>query len=376
MREFEIQRFRLTGISLLIGKGTTLPIKQVAAPKIAVLVGAGMVAKTHIAAFADMAEKVRLKAILSRGSARANALAKEAAREFGLHPEVVTDLEAVASDPEVDFVVIVTPPDVRGELIHPLAAAGKHILLEKPMGRTTAEAREVLEICRGAEVSLGVVFQHRMRACSRRAAQLVASGEPGALGLAEIAVPWWRQQSYYDETGRGSYARDGGGVLISQAIHTVDLALSLTGSVASVRAMAATTRFHDMEAEDFVVAGLKFTNGAVGSIVASTASFPGGAESINLHFERASLRLASNRLTVIWRDGREDTFGEESGTGAGADPMAFSHEWHRSIIEDFVDALASGRPPAVPGEVALGAHDLVDAMIRSARSGKEEMLTV
>jgi predicted dehydrogenase len=124
----------------------------------------------------------------------------------------------------------------------------------------------------------------------------------GALGYAEIAVPWWREQSYYDEPGRGTYARDGGGVLISQAIHTIDLALSLTGPVAEVQAMTATTRFHAMEAEDVAVAGLRFANGAVGSLTASTASFPGGAEWIRLHFERASASGGgrSHRVLARW----------------------------------------------------------------------------
>ncbi len=352
----------------------TLQNTRDSARKTAVLVGAGMVAKTHVAACVAAAEKVRLKAILSRSSTRAKALAMKAARDVGHSVEVLTDLEAVTSDPEVDFAIILTPPHVRAELVRPLATAGKHILLEKPIGRTAADARQLVETCKNAEVTLGVVFQHRMRTSSRKAAKLIASGDLGALGLVEMTIPWWRGQSYYDEPGRGTYARDGGGVLISQAIHTIDLALSLAGPIASVRAMASTTRFHRMEAEDFVVAGLRFANGAVGSMVASTASFPGGAESINLHFDQASLRLASGKLSVIWRNGREEEFGEEGGTGGGADPMAFTHEWHQGIIEDFVDALIAGHAPAVPGEDALPAHDLVDAAIRSARRGREEEL--
>ncbi len=331
-----------------------------------------MVARTHVAACVAAGGKVRLKAILSRSSTRAKALAMKAAREVGHSVEVLTDLEEVTSDPEVDFAIILTPPDVRAELVRPLATAGKHILLEKPIGRTATEARQLVETCRSAEITLGVVFQHRMRTASLKAAEIIASGDLGALGLVEMTIPWWRGQSYYDEPGRGTYARDGGGVLISQAIHTIDLALSLAGPVASVHAMASTTRFHRMEAEDFVVAGLRFANGAVGSMVASTASFPGGVESINLHFDHASLSLASGKLSVNWRNGREEEFGEQGGTGGGADPMAFTHEWHQGIIEDFADALAAGRAPAVPGEDALPAHHLIDAATRSARSGREE----
>ncbi len=339
--------------------------------KTAVLIGAGMVAKTHVAAIAA-GTSVHLKAICARGLDRAQALAEEATQLAGYPVTAISDLNAVATDPEVDFAIVLTPPDVRADLIRRLAGSGKHILLEKPMGRNADEARAVIAICRDAGVTLGVVFQHRMRAASRAATRRIASGELGPLGLVEIAVPWWRAQSYYDEPGRGTYARDGGGVLISQAIHTIDLALSLAGPVTSVRAFAATSRFHDMEAEDFVAAGLTFATGAVGSMVASTASFPGRAESIMLHFDRASLHLASGQLVTRWRDGREDVEGVAGGTGGGADPMAFTHEWHQGIIEDFAAALAEGRDPLVTGEAALPAHDLIDATIRSARSGQIE----
>ena len=262
------------------------------------LIGAGMVARTHVAAIAA-GNTLRLKTICSRSPGRATTLAAEATHQTGQPVGATTDLDTIANDPEIDFAVVLTPPDARASLIGPLAEAGKHILLEKPVARNADEAREVVMICRAADVTLGVVFQHRMRAASIAAAGLIASGKPGRLRLVEITVPWWRDQSYYDEPGRGTFARDGGGVLISQAIHTIDLALSLTGPVKTVRAMAATTDFHRMEAEDFVAAGLEFANGAAGSMIASTASFPGGPETISLHFDNASLRLGSGQLHIV-----------------------------------------------------------------------------
>lgn len=343
-------------------------------PKRAVLIGAGMVARTHVAACID-APEVTLHGIQSRSPDRSRALADDAASRMGAGVTVYDSLDAVAADPDVDFAIVLTPPDARAAIIGPLAAAGKHILVEKPMGRDAAEAREIVRLCDAAGVTLGVVFQHRMRAASQQAAAMIASGDLGALGLVEITVPWWREQGYYDEPGRGSYARDGGGVMISQAIHSIDLALSLAGPVASVRAMTATTRFHAMEAEDFVTAGLSFVNGAVGSLVASTASYPGGAEAIALHFDAASLRLQSGQLHVAWRDGRTEVFGEAGGTGGGADPMAFTHAWHQGVIADFATALAQGRAPAIPGADGLAAHDLIDAITRSARTGSATKVT-
>ncbi|WP_233491774.1 Gfo/Idh/MocA family protein [Nioella nitratireducens] len=332
-----------------------------------VLVGTGMVARTHLAALRAAAPKVRLKGVAARRPESAAAFADAAQ---GAPLQVYPDIAAIAADPEVDAVVIATPPDARAALVRPLAEAGKHILLEKPVGRISAEAEEVVRICEDAGVRLGIFFQHRMRAASLKAAGLVTSGTLGALGLVEITVPWWREQAYYDEPGRGTYARDGGGVLISQAIHTIDLALSLAGPVSQVQAMAATTRFHQMESEDFATAGLRFTNGAVGSLVASTASFPGGAETITLHFDKASLHLGSGVLTLRWRDGREETFGATATTGGGADPMAFTHDWHQAIIEDFAAALNEGRAPVASGRDALAAHHLIDAIAASAKEGR------
>lgn len=328
----------------------------------AVLIGAGMVAATHAAALRDGAG-VRLHGVWSRNPHRAAALAVPAgARVYPAIPDI-------AADPAVDFAIVLTPPNARADLIAPLLAAKKPILMEKPVARDGLEARALVHQCAAAGVSLGIVFQHRMRAASRVAAALVAGGTLGRLGLVEISVPWWRDQAYYDAPGRGTYARDGGGVLISQAIHTIDLALSLAGPVATVQAMTATTGFHTMEAEDMAVAGLRFASGAVGWLTASTASYPGAAEAIRLHFDRATLHLEAGVLTVTHRDGRVETHGAQASTGGGADPMAFTHDWHRAVIEDFAEAIRTGRDPMVTGQAALAAHALIDAITQSARTG-------
>jgi predicted dehydrogenase len=344
------------------------------APLGVAMIGLGMVARTHLLALRDASPPLRLAGVLSRNAARAEGFAREAGQLLGAPVRAYPDLAAVAAAPEVDIALILTPPDARASLIAPLAAAGKAILTEKPLGRTLAEAEEVVAICEAAGVPLGVVFQHRMRAASRAAFGMVREGSLGALGLVEISVPWWREQAYYDEPGRGTYARDGGGVLISQAIHTIDLALALAGPAAEVTAMTATTRFHRMEAEDVAVAGLRFACGAAGWLTASTACFPGASESIVLHFEAASLRLAEGVLTVSWRDGRRQTHGAMATTGGGADPMAFGHDWHQSVLEDFAAALRGGRPPAITGRDALPAHRLIDAITRSSRNGHRVLM--
>lgn len=330
------------------------------------LIGAGMIAQTHVAALSDLGDRVRLKTVISRHPERAEYLAQHYA---GPAPRFSSDLGTVTGDPDVQMVIVATPPSVRIALIQTLAGAGKHILLEKPVARTTDEAVQVVEICERAGVTLGILFQHRVRAPSKAAADLIASGQLGRLGHVEIAAPLWRDQSYYDELGRGTYDRDGGGVMMTQAIHTIDLALSLTGPVASVQGMTATTPLHRMEAEDLAVAGLRFASGAVGSLVASTASFPHGEEMITLHFENASLRVGRNALRVDWRDGRADD-GVSNGDPDDMASIIPRHEWHQGVIADFLDAIHTGRAPIVTGREALASHRLIEAIETSSRTGR------
>lgn len=331
------------------------------------LIGAGMIAKTHVAALSAAQDMADLRKIVSRRPERATYLAEY---YDGAAPEFTADLAAVADDPDIPVAIVATPPSVRKDVIEVLAASGTHILLEKPLGRNPDEAREVVDICERAGVTLGVLFQHRMRAPSVAAARHVASGALGALGLVEIAVPLWRDQAYYDELGRGTYARDGGGVMITNAIHSIDLALSLTGPVTRVQAMTATTPLHRMEAEDFAIAGLRFACGAVGSFAASTAMYPHRTEVIRLHFQNASLKLDKDALEISWRDGRVDVEAKDDAPRKVNPLLGGKHEWHQAVIEDFITAIRTGGKPMVTGREALVSHDLITAIETSSRSGR------
>lgn len=329
----------------------------------AALIGLGMVSSTYADALPKIPD-LQLKGVLARRAESAKAYTTQ-------HPGpmIYGAVEEIANDPEIDFAIITTPPNARQTIVETLAKAGKHILMEKPVERTLAAATTLCEICEQHGVKLGIVLQHRVRPSALKMRGLIAEGALGTLRLVEVNVPWWRDQSYYDEPGRGTFERDGGGVMISQAIHTLDLMLSLTGPVSEVTAMTATTGFHQMEAEDFVAAGLRFENGAVGTLFTTTSAFPGRAEGITLHYEHASIQLESNSLRVHHHDGRNETFGASAATGAGADPMAFSSDWHRAIIEDFIAALKDNRPPVVTGREALGVHRLIEALQRSGETG-------
>ncbi len=327
------------------------------------IIGTGMVADVHVRALRDLKDQVEIIAAHSRDPVR---LGKFCAKH-GLSP--AENVEELWSNSQIGAVVILTPPNARRAFVAQAAAAGKHVLLEKPLERDSVGARELVEIAEAGEITLGVVFQHRFREASMKLQQIIAANSLGKLASAQVNVPWWRPQSYYDEPGRGTYARDGGGVMINQAIHTLDLLQVLTGPVTSVMAMMGTTRLHRMEAEDFVAAGVTFETGALGSIMVTTAAYPGGAESIVLNYEQASARLMSGTLTIDYHDGRSEVFGEQSGTGGGADPMAFPHDWHTAALRDFFDAISSGRQPTVNGHEALKVHSLIDALTESARTG-------
>ena len=337
---------------------TDLPLARLA------VIGLGMATKPHLEALAELKGRVAVSGVFNRTRAKA-----EAVRDtYGF--EVFDSLDAIAADPGTDGVIIATPPNQRAAIVAQMAAAGKHVLMEKPVERTLTAAQDIVSVCEGAGVTLGIVFQHRFRNGALRLRELIDAGALGDLALVRAEIPWWRDQAYYDVPGRGTLERDGGGVLISQAIHVLDLMLSLTGPAATVQAMVGTTALHRMESEDFATAGLTFASGALGSVVATTATYPGEVERLVLDGTRGTAVLHGGQLRVVWRDGRVEEVGEAPGTGGGADPMAFPCDWHRDLIAQFAEAIATGQPPRIPGREALRVHALIDAMTRSGASGE------
>ncbi|MEM9429768.1 MAG: Gfo/Idh/MocA family oxidoreductase [Pseudomonadota bacterium] len=328
----------------------------------AALIGTGMVADMHVSAVAEAAG-VRLKGAFSRGLERCSAFAER----HRLHR--YESVEAIAEDAEVDFILLATPPDARAAYVERMIAVRKPILMEKPVERDTARARALVHAAEAADLPLGVLLQHRMRPAAQALSARIQAGALGRIATVEVRVPWWRPQSYYDAPGRGTYARDGGGVLITQAIHTIDLMLQFCGPVRDVQAMVATSDLHRLQAEDFAAAALRFESGATGALMASTTHYPGGREAITLNGTEGSATLTANHLTVHSQSGEVEDLGAAAGTGGGADPMAFSADWHRAVIEDFAAALRDRRPPLITGRSALAAQALIDAILASARAG-------
>jgi UDP-N-acetyl-2-amino-2-deoxyglucuronate dehydrogenase len=324
------------------------------------VIGLGMAVTPHARSLLDLRDRVEVVHAFSRSEGRRRAF------EDRFDFPTTGDLEQIVSDGSIDAVIILTPPSSHLELALRFAAAGKHILLEKPLERSTERALRLVEVAESAGIRLGVVFQHRFRDASEHLWRLLQQGALGELAAANVISPWWRPQSYYDEPGRGTLARDGGGVLITQAIHTLDLLLSLTGPVAEVAAITGTTRLHRMETEDFAGAGLRFANGAYGALIATTAEYPGWPERIELIGTRGTAILSAGVVTLHYHDGREERVGEEQGTGGGADPMAFPHDAHRAVLADFLDAIDHDRSPRASGREALRVHRFIDAVLRAA----------
>ena len=324
-----------------------------------------MAVTPHARGLLDLADEVEVAGAFSPTEARRAA--------FGARfPFPLTgDLDALLADPALDAVMILTPPATHGALVARAAAAGKHILLEKPLEVSTARAEALVAAAERAGVTLAVVLQHRFRPAAERLRALLAEAALGEVVGCSTTIRLWRPQAYYDEPGRGTRARDGGGVLLTQGIHTLDLMLSLAGRVAEVAGYATTTPVHRMETEDLVCAAVRFQSGALGVIDATTAAFPGSPERIELAGTLGAAALVGGDLNVAWHDGRAETLAADtSAGGTGADPMAFSHEGHRAVLADFLRAVRTGTPPRVTGREALKVHRLIDALLEAGRTGR------
>ncbi|MGK6313879.1 Gfo/Idh/MocA family protein [Neorhizobium sp. DT-125] len=326
------------------------------------MIGLGMAAGHHARALLDLSDRIECVAAYSRTAARRDAFAAQ-------YPIPVSgDLDAIFADEAIGAVLILTPPSSHLELVRRAAAAKKHILLEKPLDISLERSEAIVRTAKEAGVLLGMVLQNRFRAAALRLDGIVRSGRLGQLVEASAAIRNWRPQSYYDVEGRGTKARDGGGVLLTQGIHTIDLLLSLAGTPKDVSSFVRTSPIHTMETEDLVTAAFSFENGAIGTLNATTCAYPGLPERIELIGTKGTAVFTGDRLDAAFMDGTSFTEGgEKSGSGAGANPMAFGHGMHCALIENFVDAVQNGASLRVTGDDALKAHRFIEAILAGGR---------
>jgi predicted dehydrogenase len=249
------------------------------------------------------------------------------------------------------------------------ARAGRHLLVEKPLEVTRARAEALAALAARHGVTLGVVFQHRFRPAALRLRQAVAAGELGELLSCSASIRWWRDAAYFVQPGRGMRARDGGGVLLTQAIHTLDLLLHLAGPVARVAAFACTSPLRAIDTEDIAAAALRFASGAIGTVDATTVAEPGFPERIELAGTGGSAVLVAERLELHVKGRPPEVLDRGLAGGGGADPMAFDHGPHRAMWTEMLDAIAERRAPSNAGVTGLPVLRLIEAMLESAASG-------
>ncbi len=340
------------------------------------IVGAGMISRFHAKALVDVRGGT-LVACADTALGRAAALAKE----FGCRG--YDTVEALLADPAVEAVTIGTPSGAHMEPAVAAARAGKHVIVEKPLEITLKKCDAIINACEKAGVKLAAIFPSRFHDASKLLKQAVDAGRFGRLTLGDAYVKWYRTQQYYDSGAwRGTWALDGGGALMNQAIHTVDLLSWLMGDVVEVQAYTATLAHQRIEVEDVAVATLRFANGALGVIEATTAAFPGYLKRIELHGSEGSAvleeedikhwdfakKLRSDATVLRQMAGRTAT------GGGAADPSAIGHHGHTMQLQDFIDAIRKDRSPAVDGAQGRRSVEIILAIYKAAQTGKNVKL--
>ncbi len=328
------------------------------------IIGLGMALKPHLSSLEELPDRVEVAAGFTPSPERRKAFAAASK-----HP-VVDSLDAILGDKSIDIVFLLTPPMSHLELVEKCAAAGKHVLLEKPIDFTSARGAQQVAAMDKAGTKFAIMLQHRFRDASRKLRAVVDSGELGALVSASASIRWWRTPEYFQQPGRGMKSRDGGGVLITQAIHTLDLFQSLTGPIAKLTAFAKTSPLRKIDTEDIAAGAIEFKNGAIGTIDATTVSYPGFPERLELACEKATAILNAETLDIYYKDGRHVHHEGAASKSGGADPMAFSNDAHKGLIVDFLDAIDENREPTVSGAESLKVMRLIEAMLVSAEQGK------
>ncbi len=338
------------------------------------IVGCGMIAEFHTRAINEIAG-ARVVGATSRNPANGAKIARLA--DGGC--EVYGDLEALLAAPGLDVVSICTPSGAHMEPAVRAAAAGKHVVVEKPLEITLARCDAIIDACEGAGVRLCTIFPSRFTAANQRLKEAIALGRFGRVTLGDTHVKWWRSQEYYDSGGwRGTWQLDGGGALMNQAIHNVDLLYWLMGDVESVSAQTATLAHVRIEVEDTAVASVRFKSGALGVIQAATSAYPGLLKRTEIHGDRGSARVEQDDITLWEFQEKVPSDNEvyaamaaQSGFKAGAsDPRGITHVGHRDQLIDFLEAIDSGRDPVVDGREGRKSVEIIRAIYRSAGSGQ------
>ncbi|MDR1931606.1 MAG: Gfo/Idh/MocA family oxidoreductase [Spirochaetales bacterium] len=339
------------------------------------IIGTGMIAEFHYKAISEI-PGCKVTACMDTVAERARAYAeKHGCAGYD-------DLEKFLAHPGLQIVTICTPSGTHMEAGVAAAKAGKHLIVEKPIEVTLERIDAIIAACGGNNVSLSGVFMSRYHEAALTLKKAIDGGRFGRLTLGSAYIKWWRTQEYYDKGGwRGTKKFDGGGALMNQGIHAIDLLQWFMGPVESVRACSARLGHERIEVEDAAVAAVRFKNGALGVIEGSTAVYPGFPKRIEISgvggtaiLEEESL-LSWQFMDELPEDGSiREKFRVKPGTGGAADPAAIGHHGHRAQFADIVNALGAGKKTSIDGHEARKAVEIILAIYKSAETGKEVKL--
>ncbi len=331
------------------------------------IIGAGNIAGVQVEAIESIPD-ARVVVICNRTEATGRALADTCGARW------TADIDEAVSHPDVAIVSVATPSGAHAEPALAAAGAGKHLMIEKPIEITLPRIKQIIDAARSHNVKLTCFFPSRFMLGVERAKEAIDGGRLGRLVYGDAFIKWYRSQEYYDVGWRGTWALDGGGALMNQSIHSIDLLQWLAGPVERLVARTDTLN-HEMETEDSAAALLTFRGGGMGVIQGSTSCWPGDPARVELHGTRGTIVLEEGRI-VTWRledaaDGEEASMlGLEQKHGSGsADPMGIGFENHQRQIVDMIAAIRDDREPAVPGAEARKAVAIILAIYESARTG-------
>jgi len=336
------------------------------------IIGCGMIAQFHARAIADC-KGAGLIACYDTIPAAADKLAQT------VGCRAYHDLNALLADPQVHVVTIATPSGAHMEPAIAAAEAGKHVIVEKPLEITLTRCDRIIQACKKAGVVCSTIFPSRFHDSSRLMKKAIDQGRFGRLTLGDAYVKWYRSQQYYDSGAwRGTWELDGGGALMNQAIHSVDLLTWLMGPVVEVRAVTGLLAHQRIAVEDTAVAALRFANGALGTIEATTAAYPGYLKRIELHGIEGSAVMEEEDI-IRWDFAKkkpqdaailEAMAQRKSGGGGAADPKAIGHHGHARQFANVLQAIRKGTQPAIDGLEGRRSVEIILAIYKSAETGQ------
>lgn len=336
------------------------------------LVGAGSIARIHATAIADI-PNVHLVGVCDIAEAACQKLSEDVGGVYW-----TVDVHELVHRRQVDIVNVCTPSGAHAENAVIAARAGKHLIIEKPLDVTLKKADQIITTARENNVKLTGIFSLRFRIGANKAKEALEGGRLGRLVLADAYVKWYRSQEYY-HGWHGTWALDGGGVLMNQSIHSIDLVQWFAGPVDTISGRIATLG-HEIETEDTASALLTFKSGALGVIQGATSCWPGDRARVELHGTKGTIVLHDGQITT-W-ELSDSTPEEESAVTSleaqdgrsFADPMAITYLQHRLQIEDTIDAIARDREPRITGLEARKAIEVIRAIYLSAQRGTKVQL--